>query len=68
MKDTWETLVNQSLPFPSGEGKVEENHLAHDIVDNGKTNRKNQAQQAAPKLCTANMPSENHQVVKMRLG
>ena len=62
------TSVSQSLPSQSGEGKVWDSHAAHDVVDKCKTSRKNWAQQAAHKPCTAIIPSKNHETIRIRSG
>ena len=65
---TRETLLEQSSPLKSEEGKVEENIVAHNVVDNCEVGRRNQAQQATCMPCTAVMPSKSHGVIRTRLG
>ena len=53
-----ETSTSQNLPSQSWVGKAGEGYAVCDIADNGKTSRKNQAQQASHKPCTASMPNK----------
>ena len=54
-----ETLMAQSSPSKNGEGKVEENIVAHDVADKYEIGRRNQTQEAMHKPCTASTPSKS---------
>ena len=58
LNTTRETLMGQSSPSHSGEGKVEEIHVACDAAEKDKINGKIQVQQAAQRPCAASMMSK----------
>ena len=58
--------MDKSSTSKNGEGKSEENLVAHDVVDKCKISKKNQAQQSACRQCAASMPNKCHEAVGMR--
>ena len=66
MNTTGETFMGQTSPSKSGEVKVEENIVTHNVADKCKIGRINQMQLAVNKTCAPSMPNKKHELITTR--